>query len=69
MSVKKPWLKTDKEDGMLQSLIMSSEDAQRMSGQTSLMPGQTAPSPLLLPPDSDTPAPLESEENDDLMLR
>jgi len=48
---------------------MSSEDAQRMSGQTSLMPGQTAPSPLLLPPDSDTPAPMESEEADDLMLR
>ena len=54
---------------MFQSLIMSSEDAQRMSGQTSLMPGQTAPSPLLLPPDSDTPAPIESEEADDLMLR
>lgn len=57
---------------MFQSLIMSSEDAQRMSGlsgQTSVMPGHTAPSPLLLPPDSDTPAPLESEEADDLMLR
>ena len=57
---------------MFQSLIMSSEDAQRMSGlsgQISVMPGHTAPSPLLLPPDSDTPAPLESEEADDLMLR
>ena len=54
---------------MFQSLIMSSEDAQRMSGQTSVMPGHTAPSPLLLPPDSDTPAPMESEEADDLMLR
>lgn len=50
---------------------MSSEDVQRMSGPqpSSLMPDQTDPSPRLLPPAPDTPAPLESEDSDDLMLR
>ena len=50
-------------------IIMSSEDVQRLSGPTSLMPDQTSPSPRLMAPVPDTPAPMESEDSDDLMLR